>query len=54
LKSDEIPQLSLEENAILTSDSTKEEVYKAISEMEHNKVLRPDGLPAELYHIGGP
>jgi hypothetical protein len=45
----DIPQLSEEENIILTAPFTKEEVFEAISKMEHNKAPGPDGFPAEFY-----
>jgi hypothetical protein len=45
----DIPQVSPQENAILTTDFTEEEVFEAISQMEHNKASRPDGFPAEFY-----
>jgi hypothetical protein len=41
---DDIPQLSREENRILTA-----EVQDAIMKMEKNKAPRPDGFPAEFY-----
>jgi hypothetical protein len=46
---DDIPQLSVEENEMLTADFTEEEVLEAISEMEHNKAPKPDGFPTEFY-----
>jgi hypothetical protein len=39
-----ITQLSKEEQVILTSPFTEEEVFEAISNMEHNKALGPDGF----------
>jgi hypothetical protein len=45
----DIAQLSEEESTILTSPFTEEEVLGAISQMEHNKALGPDGFPAEFY-----
>jgi mannosylglycoprotein endo-beta-mannosidase len=45
----DIPQISSAENIILTSDFTEEEVFEAISQMEHNKAPGPDGFPAEFY-----
>jgi hypothetical protein len=45
----DIPQLSQEENSILASPFTEEEVFEAISKMEHNKAPGPDGFPAEFY-----
>jgi hypothetical protein len=47
----DIPQLSNEENKILTADFTEKEVHEAILQMEKNKVPGPDGFPAEFYQI---
>jgi hypothetical protein len=47
--SQDIPQLSEEERNILTSPFTKDEVFDAISSMEHNKAPGPDGFPAKFY-----
>jgi hypothetical protein len=46
---DDIPQLSQEENIILTADFSKKEVHDAIMQMEKNKAPGPDGFPAEFY-----
>ena len=43
---DDIPQVSEEENAFLTSPFSEEEVRKAVFLMEHNKAPGPDGFPA--------
>lgn len=45
----DIPHLSHEENSILIAGFTDEEVFEAISQMEHNKAPGPDGFPAEFY-----
>jgi mannosylglycoprotein endo-beta-mannosidase len=45
----DIPQISADENDILTNPFTEEEVLEAISQMEHNKAPGPDGFPAEFY-----
>ena len=45
----DLPQISSEENAILTSNFTEKEVFEAISQIEHNKAPGPDGFPAEFY-----
>src|SRR6266498_1813939 len=45
----DIPQITLEENDILTAAFTEKEVKDAIFQMEHNKAPGPDGFPAELY-----
>jgi hypothetical protein len=36
---------------ILTAENSKEEVRKAIFQIEHNKAPGPDGFPAEFYQI---
>jgi hypothetical protein len=46
---DDITQLSEEENVLLTANFTEEEVFQAITQMEHNKSPGPDGFPAEFY-----
>jgi hypothetical protein len=46
---DDFPQVSLEENALLTSPFTKKEVREAIFGMEHNKAPGPDGFLPEFY-----
>jgi mannosylglycoprotein endo-beta-mannosidase len=48
-RTDDIPQVSQEENDFLTSPYTEEEVRKAVFQMEHNKAPGPDGFPAEFY-----
>ena len=45
----DMPQISSEENRILTQEFSKKEVHAAISQMEHNKAPGPDGFPAEFY-----
>jgi hypothetical protein len=45
----DIPQVSIEENNLLTAEYSEEEVRKAIFQMEHNKAPGPDGFPAEFY-----
>jgi hypothetical protein len=45
----DIPQLSPEENEILTVVFTEKEVWDAIFQMEQNKSPGPDGFPAEFY-----
>ena len=45
----DIPQVSNEENAFLTSPFSEDEVKKAVFQMEHNKAPGPDGFPAEFY-----
>jgi hypothetical protein len=46
---DDIPQVSLEENAILTAPYSEEEIRKTVFQMEHNKAPGPDGFLAEFY-----
>jgi mannosylglycoprotein endo-beta-mannosidase len=46
---DDMPQVSPEENAILTSPYSEEEIRKVVFQMEHNKALGPDCFPAEFY-----
>jgi hypothetical protein len=46
---DDITQLSAAENEVLTVGFTEEEVFDAISQMEHNKAPGPDGFSAEFY-----
>jgi hypothetical protein len=48
-RTDDIPQVSNEENDLLTAEYSEEEVRKAIFQMEHNKAPGPDGFPAEFY-----
>ena len=45
----DLPQISPQENRILTSNFSEKEVLEAISQMEHNKAPGPDGFPAEFY-----
>jgi hypothetical protein len=48
-RTDDIPQLSTEENTMLIANFSMEEVHDAIFQMEHNKSPGPDGFPAEFY-----
>jgi hypothetical protein len=45
--------VSSEENDILTSIFTEQEVKTAIFQMEHNKEPGPDGFPVEFYQVFG-
>jgi hypothetical protein len=45
----DIAQLSEEGRVILTCPFTEEEVFEAISNMEHNKAPGPNGFPIEFY-----
>jgi hypothetical protein len=47
----DIPQVSEEENQVLTAPFSEEEVKMAIFDMEHNKAPGPDGFPAEFYQL---
>jgi hypothetical protein len=46
---DDISQVSQNENEILTTEFSYNEVKEAIFQMEHNKAPGPDGFPAEFY-----
>jgi hypothetical protein len=48
-RTEDIPQVSLEENGLLMAPYSKEEVRKLIFLMEHNKAPGLDGFPAEFY-----
>jgi hypothetical protein len=48
-RTDNILQMSMEENGLLTAPYYEDEVMKAIFLMEYNKAPGPDGYPAELY-----
>ena len=48
-RTNDIHQVSDEENDLLTAPYSEEEVRKAVSLMEHNKASSPDGFPAEFY-----
>ena len=48
-RTDDIAQVSVEENGLLTAPYSEEEVRKAVFQMEHNKAPGPDGFPAEFY-----
>ena len=46
---DDIPQISTEENEILVANFSENEVHEAIMQMENNKAPGPDGFPAKFY-----
>jgi hypothetical protein len=48
-RTEDILQLSEDENRLLTTNFSMEEVHDAIFQMEHNKSPGPDGFPAEFY-----
>ena len=52
-RTDDIPQVSDEENGLLTAPYSEEEVKKAVFQMEHNKAPGPDGFPAEFFQNFG-
>jgi hypothetical protein len=43
----DIPQVYIEDNKLLISPYSEDEVRNAIFQMEYNKAPRPDGFPAE-------
>jgi mannosylglycoprotein endo-beta-mannosidase len=47
----DIPQVSQEENEILTREFTESKVREAVFQMEHNKAPSPDGFPVEFYQV---
>ncbi|WVZ84217.1 hypothetical protein U9M48_031271 [Paspalum notatum var. saurae] len=48
---DDIPQVSPQENDLLSAPFTVDEVRSAIFRMEHNKAPRPYGFPPEFYQV---
>ena len=46
---DDIPQVSMAENELLTASFSEKEIREAIFQMENNKALGPDGFPTEFY-----
>ena len=48
---EDIPQVSAEENIMLTSPFTEEEVKQAVFQMEHNKAPGLDGFLVEFYKL---
>jgi hypothetical protein len=48
-RTEDIPQVSIEENTLLMALYSEEEVRRAIFQMEQNKASGPDGFPAEFY-----
>ena len=47
----DIPQVTQEDNELLTSEFTESEVKNIVFQMEHNKAPGPDGFPAEFYQV---
>jgi hypothetical protein len=50
-QTNDMPQVSVEENNLLTAEYSEEEVRKAIFQMGHNKAPGRDDFPAEFDHI---
>lgn len=50
-RTNDIPQISTEDNERLIAQFTEKEVKEAIFQMKHNKAPRPDGFPAEFYQV---
>jgi hypothetical protein len=48
---EDIPQVTPEENQILVEEFMEDKVRKVVFQMEHNKALGPDGFPAEFYQV---
>jgi hypothetical protein len=48
---DDIPHVTENENEILTSPFTMDEIKEAMFQMEHNKAPGPDGFPIEFYQV---
>jgi hypothetical protein len=48
-RSDDISQVTGEENAILTAPFSENEIKVAIFQIEHNKAPGLDGFPVEFY-----
>jgi hypothetical protein len=49
----DIPQVSEEENEVLTAPFSEEEIKTTVFDMEHNKAPGPDDFPAEFYYFFG-
>ena len=49
--STDIPQVTEEENEILTANFIEKEVCDAVFQMKHNKAPGPDGFPTKLYQV---
>jgi hypothetical protein len=48
-RTDDVPQVSDDENNFLTAPNSEDEIRKTVFQMEHNKAPGPDGFPAEFY-----
>jgi hypothetical protein len=47
-RTEDIPQVSIEENDFLTATYIEEEFRKTVFLMEHNKALGPDGFSSRV------
>jgi hypothetical protein len=50
-RTEDIPQVSSEENQILVEEFLEAEVRKAVFQMEHNKAPGSDDFPVEFYQV---
>ena len=50
-RTEDIFQVTNEENEILIESFSEKEVREAIFQMKHNKAPGPDGFPAEFYQV---
>jgi hypothetical protein len=50
-RTDDISQVTAEENQILVEEFTEDEVRKVVFQMEHNKAPSPNGFPVEFYRM---
>ena len=46
---EDVPQLAVDENDILTAPFSEKELFESISQMKNNKAPGLDGFPAEFY-----
>lgn len=50
-RTNDIPQISAEDNEIFFMQFTKKQIKEAIFQMKHNKALGPDGFLAEFFQV---
>jgi hypothetical protein len=50
-RTEDIPQVTSEENQILVEEFSNDEVRKTVFQMEHNKAPGRDGFLAEFYQV---
>jgi hypothetical protein len=50
-RTDDISQISMEEDDLFTAEYSEEGVRKAVFQIKQNKAPGPDGFPAEFYQI---